>query len=315
MSTPHPERPSPAKGRIKHRLVNAAEELYLDPDPTDRQRAWAAVQLVKATLPHREPPGNPPVWYRRNGNFTLIVKPGYCQDHKTGKVACMGYPFGTIPRLLLYWIATEVVHTQSRQLILGTSLSDFMRELGLNPDNGSQGSKRGDARRLRQQIERLFRANISFDFGVSNDNDKWLNMDVTSRGDLWFSDNSIDQNNLWTSWIELGEKFYEAIIASRMPIDLRALRALKNSSLALDTYTFLVYRTWGVNERGAPSSITWKQLEEQLGSNYGNTKSFKRYFKEALHKIKALYSSRLRVKEVEGGIVISPGSQLIENRA
>ncbi|MBI2504185.1 MAG: plasmid encoded RepA protein, partial [Candidatus Latescibacteria bacterium] len=122
-------------------------------------------------------------------------------------------------------------------------------------------------------------------------------------------------NNLWTSWIELGEKFYEAIVASRMPIDLRALRALKNSSLALDTYTFLVYRTWGVNERGAPSSITWKQLEEQLGSNYGNTKSFKRYFKEALHKIKALYSSRLRVREVEGGIVISPGSQLIENRA
>ena len=37
-------------------------------------------------------------------------------------------PFGHLPRLLMAWISTEAVRTQSRVLVLGDSLSDFMRE-------------------------------------------------------------------------------------------------------------------------------------------------------------------------------------------
>ena len=40
-------------------------------------------------------------------------------------------PYGNFPRLILAWVSTEAVRTQSRVLILGDSLSDFMRELGV----------------------------------------------------------------------------------------------------------------------------------------------------------------------------------------
>ncbi len=58
-------------------------------------------------------------------------------------------PFGNIPRLLIAWICTEAVQTQSRELVLGRSLSEFMRKLGINSDSGGN---RGELTRLRNHI-------------------------------------------------------------------------------------------------------------------------------------------------------------------
>ena len=55
------------------------------------------------------------------------------------------------------------------------------------------------------------------------------------------------QQDLFASWVELGEKFYEAIIARPVPLDMRTLQALKSSSLALDIYAWLAYRSHRVN--------------------------------------------------------------------
>ena len=58
-------------------------------------------------------------------------------------------PRGNIRRLLLAWMCTEAVRTQSRELVLGNSLFEFMRKLGLVPV--------GEVRtRLRNQMKRLF---------------------------------------------------------------------------------------------------------------------------------------------------------------
>ena len=62
-------------------------------------------------------------------------------------------PFGNLPRLLIAWICTEAVKTQNRELILGRSLSEFMRALGLEPIGGVRT-------RLRNQMRRLFNANV-----------------------------------------------------------------------------------------------------------------------------------------------------------
>ena len=59
--------------------------------------------------------------------------------------------------------AVLLERTKSPRLELGNSLRGFMAELGLNSSNGSSGAKRSDARRLRGQMERLFRARISFE--------------------------------------------------------------------------------------------------------------------------------------------------------
>lgn len=40
---------------------------------------------------------------------------------------------------------------------------------------------------------------------------------------------------------ELGEDFFKMVTASPVPVDMRALRALKRSPLALDLYAWLTY--------------------------------------------------------------------------
>ncbi|HEX2082195.1 MAG TPA: replication protein RepA, partial [Xanthomonadaceae bacterium] len=74
----------------------------------------------------------------------------------------IGYPYGVILRLLLFWIVSEAVRTKSRRLELGPSLNQFLRAIGLNPATGR--GKRGDATRLREQMDRLFQASISFQY-------------------------------------------------------------------------------------------------------------------------------------------------------
>ncbi|MFM7855625.1 MAG: replication protein RepA, partial [Flammeovirgaceae bacterium] len=124
------------------------------------------------------------------------------------------YPYGTIPRLLLFWITTEAVRTKSRRLELGDSLTKFMQEIGLNPNNGGSGAKRSDARRLRDQMERLFRATISFEQTREENGrmgDAWMNMNVASKTMVWWDDKQPNQSTLFANWVELGQDFFEAI--------------------------------------------------------------------------------------------------------
>ncbi|MCC6933323.1 MAG: hypothetical protein IT292_08730 [Deltaproteobacteria bacterium] len=178
-------------------------------------------------------PPSQPQGHRTNGNYTLSIQPGYATDPKTKQRYCVGYPFGSIPRLLMFWITTEALRTGSKRLTLGNSLAEFMKALGLNHRNGGMGSERSDRRRLHDQMERLFRATISFECD-SLEVRRWKDMQVAPKGELSWDLKRPNQSVLWDSWVELGEKFYEAIIASPVPVDMRALRELKNSPLALD---------------------------------------------------------------------------------
>jgi hypothetical protein len=126
---------SPQPGKSLSNLLDAALEIQMDPEPKEQDKAFLTKQLVQVTLPHSSP-GNVPIWKRKTGNLTLAIRSGW--NHE--KDEPIGYPFGSIPRLLLFWITTEALRTQSRKLELGASLAGFMRDIGLDPSTG--GGKR-----------------------------------------------------------------------------------------------------------------------------------------------------------------------------
>src|SRR5271170_5477396 len=95
---------------LQNRIIDAAEAILQDPHVNDQDRAFIARQIVQVTLPHADP-GDVPVWKRSNGHLTLSIRPGW--DHDNNRVR--GYPYGTLPRLLLFWITTESVRTGSRR--------------------------------------------------------------------------------------------------------------------------------------------------------------------------------------------------------
>ncbi len=117
-------------------LVNASEA---DPD-----RGFMAPMMALCSLP-RTNPGNRTRYVRRNGPYTLVMNAGGLSN----------LPFGNFPRLLLAWVCTEAVRTQSRVLILGPSLAKFMKTLGVYSCGGREQT------RLRNQMKRLFNAHVS----------------------------------------------------------------------------------------------------------------------------------------------------------
>ena len=121
------------------RLVEASE--------ADPERGFMARMMALCSLP-RTNPGTRHRYVRQNGPYKLIM-------YSSGETKL---PFGNLPRLLMAWLSTEAVRTQSRELVLGRSLSEFMRSLGINSDSGGG---RGEQTRLRNQMNRLFGCTVS----------------------------------------------------------------------------------------------------------------------------------------------------------
>ena len=88
-----------------NQLVGASEA---DPD-----RGFMARMMALCSLP-RTNPGDRKEYKRVNGPYTLYMIAGGGNK----------LPFGNFPRLILAWVCTETVRTQSRVLILGDSLAN-----------------------------------------------------------------------------------------------------------------------------------------------------------------------------------------------
>lgn len=269
--------------------------------PTPRAPiALLARPLVQATLPHRDP--HVDVWRRHDGDARLVISAG--RDLAGNS---LGLPYGSIPRMLLYWLTTEAVRTQSRKLVLGDRMSQFLDKVGYNAETGR--GKRGDATRIRAQMERLFEAQISFGEVIHEhgaDGYRRVNMTVTTSSEIWWHRNP-DQGGLFPSWIVLGEKFFSALIANPVPLDLETLRALKGSPLALDVYGWCSFNAFRARNSGQPQWLTWGKLAQALGAEYTRPRDFQRAVGQALRKIQQHYRG-LKLELRDDRIVILPAS-------
>lgn len=290
-----------AKLTSQHRRILSAADVIAGEAPSDQDKAFMSRQLVQTTLPHADP-GNVPVWSRTNGNVTLTIQPGVYKGQM------LGYPYGTIPRLLLYWITTEAIRTREPKLILGDSLAAFMDELGL--DSRRKGP-RSDRVRLQEQMRRLFAARITFEGEVEQED---LTGEVTDYPRIarrtmfwWNRKDDPGQRTLWESWVELDDDFYKSITANPVPVDLRALRAIKRSPLALDLYSLMTYQAFRASRSGRPLFMSWKQLQTALGTSYADHADLRKAIKESLRKIQVVYPG-LVLSSREGGLEVLPRS-------
>ena len=222
-----------------NQLVSASEA---DPD-----LGFMARLLALCSLP-RSNPGDQHQYKRVNGPYTLYMFAG--RDK---------LPFGNLPRLLMAWLCTEAVRTQSRELVLGKSLYEFMRRLGMEDRSGSP---RGDRTRLRNQMKRLFGCTVSL---IYEDKSGFARVSslVADKHEFWWDPKRPDDPSLWNSKIRIGEALYNEIISHPVPLDMNTLKALKRCALGLDLYLWLVYRTFAIR---APLRLTWRQLYHQFDS-------------------------------------------------
>lgn len=295
--------PKPITKR-QRQLVETASEMRLN-HATIKDASYISREFVQATLPHRDPKTN--TWNRKNGNYTLSLQTGFDADGKA-----IGLPFGVIPRLLIFWMVTEAVRTKSPVLELGNHLASFMRQIGLDPQHGGKNSP---AYRLKQQMRRFFNSRIAFFYSISDkgrEGEAARFMQIADSYILWWDTNQPQQSELWESSITLDDKFFRAITANPVPIHTEALKALKNSPLALDLYALCCYEAYRVQKSGEARFIAWRLLMEQLGANYSGeqaTKNFSIKAKTTFKKIKLVMPSLSISYAQEGGVTILPSSR------
>ena len=191
------------------------------------------------------------------------------------------------------------------------SYNEFLAKIGLSGHTGR--GPRGDARRVREQMERLCRAIISFEYEENNGKRygaTWLDMQVAPHGVFWWSEEKAEQDLQWGSWIEVSEAFFQAVMAFPTPMDIRVLRHVKDSCLGIDLYALLNREAFRAMKDGKPRFLAWKWLHEQTGNEIASLHNFRR---NALVQIRAILAvhSGLMVSIVKGrkgqksGLVIS----------
>ncbi len=241
--------------------------------------------LVITTLPYTKFEGTE--FIRQNGHHRLSVLAS----------ESVGIPYGVIPRLLLIWVATEAKIHKTRDIELGRSFRSFMSKLNLQ----CTGGKNGTIGRVRQQLRSLFYCSISSSLMVNEWQDIESGMRLADYSHFWWQPHSTFSDN--TGHIKLSELFYNEIVYEAIPIDLRAVRSLQRSPMALDIYMWISWRVFKLKKLCV---ISWDELQKQFGANYKKGWHFERAFSLHLRRVKQVYPQVLAHTIKGQGLMLYP---------
>ena len=108
------------------------------------------------------------------------------------------------------------------------------------------------------------------------------------------------------SSVTLSQRFFEQLIEAPVPLDLRAIKALKRSPLSLDLYAWATRR---VSYLKRPLSISWASFQLSFGAGYAETPQGRSRFRgnaiEALGRVKVVYP-QLKIEIQRDGVLLYP---------
>ena len=198
------------------------------------------------------------------------------------------------------------MRTQNRELVLGRSLSEFMRTLGVYSSAGGVATRRSN------QMRRLFNAHVQLVY-EDECSEATVNALIARRTEFWWNPKRPDESTLWKSKLELSEDFFNEIIRHPVPLDLNTRTALKRSTLGLDLYLWLVYRTFALR---ASLRLTWRQVYRQFGADPAQAgdknivNAFRTKCLRELKKIKLAWPD-LNYATAPGVLILHPSTPVI----
>lgn len=246
--------------------------------------------LVQTTLPYRDLKTK--VYERSNGDLKLSL------------LSPHGVPYGSIPRFLVSYLATEAKRTGEKVISLGRSQAEFAKLLGMRTAGGAQ------TERMKQQCKRFFTTMMTMEVSQTDSKghtrEAIENLMVAKKAFIFWQPKSDDEPSLWESTMELTDDFYKECITRPVPVDLRVLDALSTSPMAMDVYVWLTCR---VVKARQPSTMPWQCLMRQFGCIDGTeVRTFRRSFIRALKLVQmaANWYPSITLDETDG-LTIYPG--------
>jgi hypothetical protein len=247
-------------------------------------------------LPHKRL-ADDQVWEKRGHRVVLSVEPGFIRSKNgKGKPVLMGVPYGARARMILLYLQTQAIRTNSREVELGRSMRDWLGRMGL-----TWGGETGKA--LREQANRIATCSLKF-YWEGDTADGWTKGGFVRSG-LRFHDRAdmdTRQGDLWEDRVVLDEVFWDALRQHPVPLRETALRKLSGLSVSLDLYIWLAYR---LHTLKGPTPVRWAALKEQFGGGYAEMHTFRRDFRRWIAPAVAAYPDA-RVELADEGVVLYP---------
>ncbi|AGG68066.1 replication protein RepA [Corynebacterium callunae] len=286
-----------AEAELQARLAEI-EAGFLDP------YTFTSRTLIQATFPHSKREEREVVL--ANGNVIVTM------------YSSKGLPYGVYPRLIMCWLTREAIRrrdlpmNEARVIPLGSSLSQFMREVGIG---AASGGKEGNIHRLHHQLTALFSTFITVTTNDTTDVEDMPrsfqridNTVVADSSKLWWDPKHPDQLGLQDSSVTLSENFYRDLVSAAVPLNVSMLRQIRRSPLAIDLYCWLTYR---LSYHRGVTVVAWEQLRAQFGAGYPDTTRGRRNWKikvtAALRKVMDAWPEA-SVSVVDNGLMLKPGA-------
>lgn len=276
--------------RNQSALVDASAEI-MGQSPTGDDFAFVHAVMCQVGLPRSQVEGRE--FMRQSGSAWVNVQAGFL-DEGFGPVS-QPIPYGAMPRLALAWITTYAKRHSTREIPIGDSAAEFLRIVGISGGDGRRYAT------LRKQMNALAACRLQLGY-----RGRTFNGQPVEQFDAWTSNKDAHQKALWPGVMLLSDSFHRELVESAVPLDNRALHALKGSALALDIYAWLAHRLHRID--GRPVVLYWANLREQFGQEYQGknaAKDFKAKFLQALEAVKMVYP-KAQVKQVTGGLLLLP---------
>lgn len=263
----HEARRLSSTDKTERQCVEAAHAVLSD---EAGQIGIAHAGFAMAALPHRRTADI--VWERDGGPVKLLVESGLDINRDP-----IGIPFGSIARMILLYLQTQAVKTQSREVELGTSMNAWLTAMGI-PIGGKT------YRIVREQARRISRCRLTFFRRTANA--ELVSNGAFVRDAILPLDPGANQANLWQERVRLDEGFYQSLIEHPLPLREAAIREISNRSLAIDLYVWLAYR---LHVLPGPLEVSWPALKAQFGQEYKEIRFFRRDFIAPLRLALSVY--------------------------
>ena len=281
---------APAKPASKkeQELIQVGAEILGQP-ATGSDFAFVHTVLCQVGLPRSKVDGDH--FMRQSGAAWVNVQAGYL-DEGRGPVQ-QPVPYGPMPRLALAWVSSYSKRHGTREIPIGDSAAEFLRLMGMD----AQGARYTT---LRKQTNALAACRLQLGY-----KGRTYNGQPVEQFDAWQSNAGTGQRSLWPGVMVLSEHYFRELAENAVPLDNRALHALKGSALALDIYTWLAHRLYRMN---GETRLYWLSLRGQFGQEYigkNADKDFKTAFLLALRAVLVVYPQAV-VEQIRGGLRLKP---------
>lgn len=274
--------------REQRHLVDIAAEMLAD-DAQTFNVTYSGFCLTG--LPHRSLPDDA-IWTRTNGRVTLSVTPGYL-PHR-GVLKRYGVPYGSRARLILFYLQTEAIKRNSREVELGRSMAQWLERMGI-PVGGKAYAD------VREQASRISACHLLFTWDTEKGKDAYKKEGIVTEG-IRLHDLDARQGSLWDERVTLTETFWKALKDHPVPVSEQALRLIGGKSLAIDILIWLSFRLHSLTK---PTLVPWPALHLQFGSERTALKHFKPDFSVAVRTALAAYP-QARVDIEAEGLLLHP---------